>query len=366
MLIVTLWLCLRVNLTSALLIVQWQTGCCAWSHKKTNMKLLYLSCHAILEYDELRLFEELGINYFSLGSYVNPRKPVDQIRPPLHHIPDEWLMNHAPDRDNIPESFIEKFDTIVVMHVPDWIENNWDKMKKKRVIWRTIGQSTPAIEKRLWKYRQEGLQVVRYHKREANIPENIGCDKIIHFYKDPNEFNRWMGPGNEVITIAQNMEHRGEFCNYKAFEYLASGFNAKVYGPNNQTSGELNGGFLTYDEMKQKYRDARAYIYTGTQPACYVLNLIEAMMTGVPVVAIGPKLATSLNIAGDVYAIPDIIHNGVNGFWSDDLDKLREHIQFLLKDKRAAERIGKMGRETAINLFGMENVKEDWRQFLSV
>lgn len=333
------------------------------------MRLLYLSCHAILEYDELRIFEELGINYFSLGSYVNPRNPVDLIRPPLNHQPDEWLVNNAPDRRSIPREFIEYFDTIVVMHVPEWIEDNWENMKDKRVIWRTIGQSTPAIEKRLYKYRKEGLEVVRYSPREMNIKENIGSSKIIRFYKDENEFSGWTGAGNQVVTIAQNMMHRGEFCNYEAFKTLVEGIGpggAKVYGPNNEGSGELSGGFLTYDEMKQKYRDAGVYIYTGTQPACYTLNFIEAMMTGVPVVAIGPQHANSLNIAGDTYEIPDIIQNGINGFWSDDLGDLKKKIELLLTDKKIAKRIGQMGRETAIKLFGKEVVKSTWKDYLKV
>jgi hypothetical protein len=53
------------------------------------MKLAYFSCHAILEYDELRLFEALNIDYFSFGSYVFPTEPVDPIRPKpnVHNTP---------------------------------------------------------------------------------------------------------------------------------------------------------------------------------------------------------------------------------------------------------------------------------------
>ena len=119
--------------------------------------------------------------------------------------------------------------------------------------------------------------------------------------------------------------------------------------------------------MKQKLRDARVYIYTGTQPASYTLNFIEALMTGVPIVAIGPMHANSLEIVkGDVYAIPDIVNIGVNGFWSDDLDQCREWVKFLLNDKRAASRIGHMGRQSAIDLFGKEVVKSKWKDFLGI
>lgn len=332
------------------------------------MKLLYLSCHSILEYDECRIFTELGIDWFSLGSYIIPTSPVDGIRPPLHHYPDEWLQQHAPDRSDIPKEFFDKFDTIVIMHVPEWIEKNWDKMKHKRVIWRTIGQSTPEIEARMMKYRLEGLEIVRYSPREANLIPTAGCDRLIRFYKDPKEFGNWNGAGNEVITFAQDMQHRGQHCNYEMFTQIVQGFNAHVYGPRNEGSGELNGGFLTYEEMKQKMRDARVYVYTGTQPASYVLNLMEAMMTGIPIVAIGPVHGNSLQIGkgADLYEIPDIITNGVNGFWSDDVNQCREWVKKLLDDVKLARRIGEMGRQKAIEIFGIDTIRAKWQDYLRV
>lgn len=331
------------------------------------MKILYLSCHSILEYDELRIFEDLGVDYFSLGSYVTPTNPVDPIRPALTAHPETWLIGNAPPRDAIPPEFVNQFDTIIVMHVPEWIERNWSIFKGKRVIWRTIGQSTPAIEQRMSQYKALGMEIVRYSPREANITPTAGCDKIIRFYKDDKQFGGWIGSGNEVITFAQDMQHRAEHCNYDAFTQIAQGFNAHVYGPKNEGSGPLNGGFMSYQDMQQKMRDGRVYIYTGTQPASYTLNLIEAMMTGIPIVAIGPKYGNSLNITGaDVYEVPDIIQNGVNGFYSNDINELRTRVQALLDDWKLAKRIGEMGRIRAIELFGKNVIQEKWRQFLGV
>jgi len=328
------------------------------------MKLLYLSCHSILEYDELKLFEEMGIDYFSLGSYIDPQHPVDNMRPSLNHKADDWAYHNAPDKNSIPKEFADHFDAIMVMHVPEWIYKNWDNIKHKRVIWRTIGQSTPEHEQRLFPYRQEGLQVVRYSPREANIENKIGCDKIIRFYKDEDQYKGWIGAGNEVITFAQDMKHRGEFCSYDSFVYVAQGFNAHIYGPNNENSGELNGGLLSYEDMKQKMRDGRVYLYAGTQPASYTLGFIEAMMTGIPVVALGPKYVNSMKIAGDTYEIPDIIKNGINGFMCNDLDDARIKIKLLLENYDLAKRISEYGRKTAVELFGRETIIKLWKDFL--
>lgn len=330
------------------------------------MKLLYLSCHAILEYDEVKLFNELGLDWFSLGSYINPEAPVDPIRPFIsHRVNTNWLAQ-APLREEMPQSFINQFDIIVIMHVPEWIEKNWDRMKHKRVIWRTIGQSTSSVEQRMSVFRNEGLQVLRYSPREVNIPNFIGGDGMIRFYKESEEFDLYNGVSDEVITFAQNMIHRGEYCHFNLFQQITEGLNAKVYGPKNEEAGNLNGGFLSYKEMQQKMRDSRVYIYTGTQPASYTLNFIEAWMTGIPVVAIGPKLWNSLNIAGDVYEIGDLIENGINGFVSDDIEFLKHITKRLVDDPQLAKQIGMEGRKKAIALFGKDVIKSEWGKFLGM
>jgi glycosyltransferase involved in cell wall biosynthesis len=329
------------------------------------MNILYMSCHSILEYDELSLFEELGLPYFSLGSYVTPTNPVDPIRPALKYRPDPAIYEKPiPYREALTAEFVDRFDTIIAMHVPDFITKNWDGIKNKRVIWRSIGQSTPETEAKLASYRAKGLEVIRYSPREAVIENNIGADALIRFYKNELEFCNWVGGGNEVVTFAQNMMMRGEYLHVETYRKMVEGFNAKVYGPNNKDMGELDGGLMTYDQMKQKMRDCRVYIYTGTQPASYTLSFIEAMMTGCPMVCLGPKHAGSLKIAGDVYEIPDIITDGMNGFCSDDVTYLRACIERLTHNVKLARIISQKGRETAINLFGKQFIKKQWEKYL--
>lgn len=329
------------------------------------MKILYLSCHAILEYDELKLFEDLGIDYFSLGSYLDPQNPVDGIRPALTKVVDPELYKLSPNRDAIPKEFFDRFDVIIVMHIPEWIINNWENMKHKKVIWRTIGQSTPSHEAKLTKYRQEGLKIVRYSPAERKMNNFIGEDALIRFYKDPAEFGNWNGNTSELITFAQNMPTRSDFCNYRVTQKVMHGFNAHIYGNKNDEAGELNGGYKTYDELKQIMRDSRVYFYTGTQPASYTISFMEAWMTGIPVVAIGQKLWNNLNVAGDVYEVHELIENGVNGYVSDDIDALRHYVELMLNNRSMAEQIGITGRKKAISIFGKDNIKKDWQNLFN-
>jgi hypothetical protein len=270
-------------------------------------------------------------------------------------------------RDNIPREFFDRFDTIIIMHVPEWIEANWERMKHKRVIWRTIGQSTPALEMRMKRYVNEGLEIVRYSPTERRLENYAGENALIRFYKDEEEFSLWNGQALEMITIAQNMKQRGEFCNYGVFEEMSRLVPSKLYGNKNEESGELSGGYLSYDEMKQKYREGRMYFYTGTQPAAYTLNFIEAFMTGIPIVAIGEKIANSLGIAGKSYEVQEILESGDSlGLVGYDIPSLKHYVELLYNNRALADKISQSARIKAISLFGKKTVKQDWKNYLKV
>lgn len=330
------------------------------------MKILYLSCHSILEYDELKLFEELGYDYFSIGGYINPKHPHDPKRPALNGEYHEYLasVSMVHNQLNLHPVQIEWADVIIMMHVPEWIESNWERIKHKRVIWRSIGQSTEVVEQRLLPFRKQGLEILRYSPNEAAIPGYIGSSGLIRFYKDPDEFGGWNGSTSEVVTFAQRMRSRGEFCNFDAFARDVQGLDAHVYGPNNDDAEALNGGMLEYDQLKAKMRDARAYYYTGTHPAGYTLNFIEAWMTGIPIVALGPQLGNSRIFPGKTYEVADLIRNGETGFVSDSPEVRRHNIELLLRDKTLAQQISANARTAAAKIFGKEVIKAQWKQYL--
>lgn len=329
------------------------------------MKILYLSCHSILEYDELKLFNELGYDWFSMGSYANPGNPADKKRPALDgKYNDHFIaLEGRYSKDNIHPELIEPHDIIFVSHITDWVKSNWDKMKHKKVVWRSIGQSAANIEADVREYAAKGMKVVRYSPMERNIPNYAGENTIIRFYKDPKEFKDWNGNDNRVITFGQSIRKRGEHCHYDSFDQITTGLNRAVFGPDNDNIGEINMGQLSYEELKETLRNSRVYFYLGTQPASYTLGLIEAMMTGIPVVSIGPQLGNSI-YQSNTFEVHQIIENGKSGFWSDDPFELRRSLDKLLNDHEFAKSIGEAGRKRAIELFGMDTIKNQWKRFL--
>lgn len=331
------------------------------------MKILYIGCHSILEYDEVKLFSEMGHDVFSMDSYRNPASPIDVKRPPIEGIEYHEYLDRLVSqcsRENLHDELIEWADVIVIMHIPQWVYMNWNRMKHKKVVWRSIGQSSPNVESALFVPKSQGLKIVRYSPAEENIRGYIGKDAMIRFYKDPNEFGGYNGEIPQVITMAQNMKTpRAASCNWNTFDASTVGLNRKVFGPGNEDTG-CDGGRLSYEDLKREYKRNRVYFYTGTYPASYTLNFIEAFMTGIPIVSIGKTVADIDPMGGiNAFEVDRIIKNGVNGFISNEVDELREFVQRILIDRDYAQKIGESGRATAIELFGKETIKEQWRLF---
>ena len=330
------------------------------------MNILFLSAHSVLERDELELFSELKYHWLSLGAYYDPNGPVDDRRPALsaeYNLFDKYKGDWK-NRESLSSEQIKDFDIILVMHHPistqPILTKNWDVLKHKICIYRSIGQSTKTTEEALSKCK--GLKIVRYSPKEKNIPGFAGEDAMIRFYKDPEEFKDWNGEKKRVITIGQNFMGRRNAMNFDAFRRATEPFDRRLFGPDNEGLG-IPGGYLSFEQLKQELRDNRAFMFMGTQPASYTLSLIEAMMTGIPVVALGKGFMTQFP-EQDTYEIPDIITNDINGYVGDSIEELRKYIQMLLDDYELAKRIGEAGRKTAIELFSKEKIKNEWKNYL--
>jgi hypothetical protein len=340
------------------------------------MKILYLSAHSILEYDEVKLLHELGHQVFSPGAYVEPANPGDaSLRPSISGLvydPEILRQYHLlgaafpgqDGKDHLSKSFVDNFDVVVVMHMPRWIENNWEAMKHKKVIWRTIGQSVASVEQNMKKYVDQGLVVLRYSPNEANIPHFCGQHGLIRFGKDPEVYKGWTGEKQFVINFTQSMQQRGTACGYKIFDEVTKIFPRKLFGPENNQPG-FGMGKVSFEQQVEELQKNRCYFYTGTHPASYTLNYIEAAMTGIPVVAIGPQNGNAEYWRNhNLYEVHNLIQDGVNGFVSDDPNILRKRVRDLLADKALADRVSEAGRKEAIKHFGVDMIRAAWGDFL--
>lgn len=332
--------------------------------------ILYISVHEILEYDEVKLFVEMGHDVFSMGAYhdgghrdlARPSIPGLKLHEDLDNI---YLEN--PDRNNIDQRIIDWADLVVIMHAPDVLICNWQKLKSKKVIWRSIGQSLPHIEEAIAPLMKQGLKVVRYSPKENLLQKFAGSNAMIRFYADKNELQGWNGNDPSAISFVQSLKGRANFCHYRDIVELVSGFPSKVFGSGNEDLGPLNGGRLTWDHMKGKLRDARVFVYGGTWPAAYTLSFLEAAVTGIPIVSIGKGMAE--NLPGidkiDFFEIPELFKNGKEIFYAEDMGTLRSHIFNLLNNHEMAKEMSTNLRNRALQYFDKDKIKREWEVFIS-
>ena len=334
------------------------------------MRILYLGCHAINEYEDIKLFSSLGHEIVAMGAYNNPSSPGDNARPAL---PDIYynpemakvaasLTWNYEKTSVIPDELINWCDAIYILGIQIWLPFNWERIKRKHVIFRSIGQSVEGTENTLRKYRPEGLKIVRYSPLEERIPGYVGGDALIRFYKDEDEYKGWTGEKQQVITVAQDMKKREDALKYSLFEQCTRGFSRKLYGRSNENEVEVGGQAVSYEELKQVLRENRVYFYTCTFPAPYTMGFVEAWMTGLPVVAIGAQLVPQLP-GYQWIEVPSLIINGWNGFTSNHVDELREFVSLLLSNYELARKLSIEGRRRAIQLFGKEQIKAQWKEF---
>lgn len=347
------------------------------------MKILYYSTHSILEYDEIKLFTEMGHDVISLGAYT-VNNQGDGTRPALDNLyNNEHLRSIAiqSTKEDTAQELIDWADIILLMHnAPSkdinhpqpWLKGNWKKFKqsKKPIIWRGIGQSNGQVEKSLQEFRKDGLKIVRHSPTDNTIPHYAGSDAVIRFYKDPEEYKDYNGQISRVVNLSQalfgsdRVTSRGDHMCLPFFKQVVDEYDWKVFGPDNENAREHNGGALPHEDLKQMLRFNRVFFYVGTRPANYTLGFIEALMTGMPVVSIGPEHGNDIYTDQKTFEVPQIIgESGVAGYWSDSATELRKNIAELLNNQQLAIEVGQKGRTKAIELFGKDKIGKDWDLF---
>ena len=305
-----------------------------------------------------------GLEWFSTGRYFDPSRKVDD-RPPLPFAVDKkhytaWSL--AKGKWNHKE-FLDRFDVLYFMHRPEDVFDNWDLLKDRKIVWRTIGQNTFDIELRLQQLKRENpnLKIVRYSPGERHHKNYAGEDALIRFSKDSTVYGPWNGSIKKVLNVTQSIKDRGEACGWSVFSRLSEKVPCQLVGNANKSAGGLwIGKDLPYEDLLQTYRDHAAYLYTGTKPASYCLNFIEAWMTGIPVIALGPSLA---NGPENLYEVSELISYGKDGYWSDFEDDIVRLCTMLLENPEQAKKIGAAGREKAIQLFDESVIKPQWIEF---
>jgi hypothetical protein len=330
-----------------------------------------LLAHSIAEYDDCRMLTDLGYDVFSIGSYVDPWTPADPKRPAIVNMPrhpdlEALVGDQMTAKGNLPQEVIDWADVIIAHHyVREWIAGQWPRIRHKKVVWRTCGQSDPWLEDTMAPLRRDGLIIVRYSPAEERHFKKVGHwageDALIRFGKYLDDYGPWQPTDDDhgdrwVANVTQNMIGRGEHVGLTFYRQATLGLTAYPAGPGSE---ELPGGLgeLPSESGLQEYlARAGAYLYTGTVPASYTLGLIEAMLSGVPIVSIG----------ADAWAGPRDLFEAhqLSPYHFDDPKEARKTLRDLLSDADLAENTGWAGSLVARSLFDVETVGPQWVEIL--
>lgn len=338
------------------------------------MRILYLSVHQVLEYDEIRMFQDLGHFAFPLGVYFGG-SPVEPFRPPLHFSsPFEDMLAEfqrlggvyryaAPaDQQVIPRSFVEQFDVVIVMHDLDFIERHWSALSAAKVVWRSIGVGTEQLEPRVAALRSAGMLVVRYCSTEQIASRYAGHDAVIRFGKVEDDIPVWQGGEAQVLTFSHLFRQRFP-VEYAFYVEAVAGVTSKLGGTGNEdVPGAL--GIVDFATQQSLLTTSSLYFYGAGTFIPYTLNFMEAWLSGIPLVALDCRAVYS-EPQCRFAEVPTLITSGVDGYLVRSPEEARRIFRDLMADEGLARRIGAAGAERARAHFSSRVIGPQWQAFFA-
>lgn len=281
------------------------------------MRVLTHFAHSGFEYE----FAKTGHEFFSIGGWDDYRRPK----------PDNWHVIDSPSGT---------YDVGVIAPAVGWQKVCAESVP---VIYSMLGDNgegavAPDLEARC------SMFVFLNNEVAARWRLGDGLKKrVVEMGFDPQEFDGYAGDGPDVLTVGWSIPSRWE----KGFTQIrAVDEHVRV-----NLVGEGNGalrcasGPMPFGELKGAYRSHKVYL----NPGCIIgISIIEAMMTGMPVVTFTP-----INLK-------DVVVDGVNGFVVDTVHGAIERIRELLGDPSLRRRLGSAARETAVRRFGLARFLSAW------
>ncbi len=173
---------------------------------------------------------------------------------------------------------------------------------------------------------------------------------VIRPCADPEEYQGFEGEEAVALRVANQVLARPERFAWDAHCGIVSGHAWRLVGHNPELPGASPAE--SWAELRACYRRHRVYVHTAGQGLDdgYNLGVVEAMMTGMPVVS----------LAGSESPVED----GVSGYVSEDVHYLNQRLGALLSDRQLSREIGQRAREKAIEAFSVAAFVEGWHAAL--
>lgn len=180
---------------------------------------------------------------------------------------------------------------------------------------------------------------------------NLKCPMqfVIWHGFDPDEWPISNREINKVLTVGRRISERDSVCGYRIVQgFERSGIPIKLVGDNPALGIQSPDNFT---ELRRYYGKYAVYLNpTIISPMPRARG--EAMMSGIPVVTTG------------FYDESQFIEQGVNGFYSNNLQEVKEYTALLLADKKLQEKMSIETRRTALEKFHISRFLLEWKQVI--
>jgi glycosyltransferase involved in cell wall biosynthesis len=161
---------------------------------------------------------------------------------------------------------------------------------------------------------------------------------------------RYSGELPRGLVVVNNLLKRGRRLGADIFEQARRELPLDLVGMGAEEAGGL--GEIRHADLPAfaaRYR----FFFNPIRYTSMGLAVIEAMLAGVPIVA----LATT--------EMPAVIQDGVNGCIDTDLSRLVLRMRELLRNPEAARELGAQARRTALERFNIQRFVDDWNSALT-
>ena len=302
------------------------------------MQLFIKSCHATLEYDQARMFHDMGYEVFGnfdIGS--KQRKKIVGVTDKNSNIEDfnNIILHQTEDFDLVMESLLQK---------------------GKKVILNAFGQGCDRqhinVSNLCKNY--ENAYVSSYSVKDFNLYIGFGCPRekieMIRFGKYLDDFKPWKGKWPACYISCNAIHRRGGGCGWETLQALEkAGLPIILSGHETADNSDFGMGELEEKAMHNVFSNAMCHLHLGTVPAPITLSLIEAFCSGTPVVAFNNQQG--------------LINEGFEIDFYDDVQGLAEGIQKMILDENFRKEQHRKSLRNA-KYFNIHEVAPKWRTLL--
>lgn len=309
------------------------------SGEPSGWRLLMIPTHPGVQYH----FTRVGLPTYFLGhwdqfKYWRPQEPnVHNVLPRFEDAQLEYgPSDYARLLDDPKVGWPDRYDLA-------WLMFNWQyKLFRERREGRKLYRVSKIAELEAYEWDEilarDDFTVVSFY---PSTVEWLRAEKKVEvpyvpLGLDPDAYSGWTGEDRRVLSIIHSYRDRG--WHYGAYRDAMADV-PHLHVDHLDPAQEK----FSYDEIQQLLRRSAVYLHDGEQE--YTITLIEALMTGMPIV--------SFRLPG----IERYVVDGVNGFVCDRASEVRDRCRMLLDDRALAERMGAASRAHAIR----DHHERDWR-----